>query len=61
MVSKVLTIIIPVFNGEKHIYRALECLKNQTWKNFSVLIINDNSTDNSVDIIKQYKENHYYL
>lgn len=56
MVSKVLTIIIPVFNGEKHIYRALECLKNQTWKNFSVLIINDNSTDNSVDIIKQYKD-----
>jgi glycosyltransferase involved in cell wall biosynthesis len=50
--------IIPVYNGEKYIDNCLSSILNQTYKNFEVIIINDGSTDKSLDILKKYsKEN----
>jgi len=57
MPEKFLTVVIPVYNGEKHIFRALECLNNQTWKNFCVIIVNDASTDNTSNVIKKHMKN----
>lgn len=56
MLQKMLTVVIPVFNGEKYISRALQCLQNQTWQNFNVVIINDGSTDTTKDIIETFIE-----
>ncbi|MFI3260486.1 MAG: glycosyltransferase [bacterium] len=49
--SKV-SVIIPVYNSEKYILNLLEQLKEQTYKNFEVIIINDGSVDDSEIICK---------
>lgn len=45
---------IPVYNGEKNIKRCLTSIVNQTYKNLEILIIDDNSTDNSFKILKKF-------
>lgn len=51
------SIIIPVYNGEKYIGRCIESIINQSYKNIDIIIINDNSIDNTIDIINQYMQN----
>ena len=50
-----ISIIIPVYNSAKYINRALESIYNQTYKNFEVIIVNDGSTDKTLDIINKNK------
>lgn len=47
---------MPVYNSEKFISQAIESILNQTYTNFEFIIINDLSTDNSEQIIKNYKD-----
>lgn len=56
-----ISIIIPVYNGEKSIHLSLESLLKQTYKNFEVLIIDDGSNDNTSEIIKKFtvKDNRF--
>lgn len=54
--SKV-SIIVPVFNTEKFIERCLISLVNQTLKDIEIIIVNDGSTDNSVEIVKKFQNN----
>lgn len=56
MINKI-SIIIPVFNSEKTILKTMLSVKNQTYSNFEVLVINDGSTDSSLDIIKDFCSN----
>ncbi|GIW68018.1 MAG: hypothetical protein KatS3mg096_886 [Candidatus Parcubacteria bacterium] len=48
------SVIMPVYNGEKYLREAIESILNQTYKNFEFIIVDDGSTDNSVKIIKEY-------
>lgn len=50
------SIIVPVFNTEKYIKNCLDSLVVQTLDDFEIIIINDNSTDSSEIIIKDYLE-----
>lgn len=45
--SKKISIIVPVYNAEKRLNICLDSLKEQTYKNFEVILINDGSTDKS--------------
>lgn len=56
MINTLLTVIIPVYNGEKFIARALECLTNQTFQNFNIEIINDGSLDKTKNIVETFME-----
>ena len=49
------SIITPVLNGEKHIKRNIDSLKNQTFKNYEHIIIDGKSTDKTLQIIKKNK------
>ncbi len=51
-----ITVLMPVFNGEKYLAEAIESILNQTYKDFEFLIIDDGSTDNSVEIIRKYSD-----
>lgn len=51
-----ISVIIPVYNGEKYIKRCINSLINQTYKNIEIIIINDGSKDNSINIIKEISE-----
>lgn len=52
-----ISIIIPVYNAEEFIEKCLDSIKNQTYKNIEVIIINDGSTDNSENICREYCKN----
>ncbi len=49
-----LTVIIPIYNADKYISRGLESLLNQTYKDFEVICINDQSTDNSLEMLEEF-------
>tara|TARA_B100000768_G_scaffold181874_1_gene207065 strand:- start:44 stop:919 length:876 start_codon:yes stop_codon:yes gene_type:complete len=51
-----LTIGMPVHNGESHISKSLECLARQTYGNFKVIVFENQSTDNTLEIIKVFCE-----
>ncbi len=44
------SIIMPVFNGEKYVKHAIESVRNQSFSNFELFIIDDGSKDNSAKI-----------
>ncbi|MBO5138425.1 MAG: glycosyltransferase [Bacilli bacterium] len=48
------SIIIPVYNVCDYIKRCLDSVFNQTYKNYEVIVINDGSTDGSMDIVNNY-------
>ena len=50
-----ISIIIPVYNGEKYLARCVESLISQTYKNLEIIFLNDGSTDDSLNILKKYK------
>lgn len=50
------TIIVPVYNGEKYLYRCLNSIKIQEYSNIEVLILNDGSTDLTEKIANEYVE-----
>ena len=50
-----ISIIIPVYNVEKHLKMCLDSVINQTYQNLEIILINDGSTDNSGKICEEYK------
>lgn len=50
------SIIIPVYNTEKYLRQCLDSVVNQTLKDIEIICVNDGSTDNSLNILKEYKE-----
>ena len=56
MKNKELTIIIPCFNAEKFLNKCIDSILNQKYNNFDLILINDCSTDNTLNIIKSYKK-----
>lgn len=59
--NKSVGIVIPIYNTEKYIQECLESVLNQNYSNISVVLINDGSTDNSMDIAKKYVEKHKHF
>ena len=51
-----ISVIIPVYNGEKYIRKCLDSVINQTKKEIEIVVVNDGSTDNTESIIKEYKD-----
>lgn len=55
--NKLVSIILPVYNGEKTILETVESVLNQTYSNFELYIINDGSSDNTDIICKKITDN----
>lgn len=51
------SIIIPNYNHANYLDLRIQTVLNQTYKNFEVIILDDKSTDNSLEIINKYKNN----
>ena len=48
------SVIVPVYNGERHIGKCLDNLINQTFKDIEIVVVNDGSSDNSKKIVEDY-------
>lgn len=51
-----ISIIIPIYNAQKSIGNTIESIVNQTYKEFELILVNDGSTDNSLEICKLYSK-----
>ena len=49
-----ISLIIPIYNGEKYLRNCIDHILAQTFTDFEVIFINDCTPDNSVEIIKEY-------
>ena len=55
MSSPAISVIMSVYNDEKYLAKSIESILNQTYSDFEFIIINDGSTDKSMEIIDRYK------
>lgn len=54
-------VIIPNYNSEEYVERCIDSILNQTFKDFEIVIVDDMSTDKSVELIKKYKDKRIHL
>ena len=50
------SIVIPLYNKEKYIGRTIESILSQKISNIEIVVVNDGSTDSSLDIVSQYTD-----
>ena len=51
-----ISIVIPLYNKEKHILDTLDCISKQTYQEYEILVVNDGSTDDSLKKVESYKD-----
>jgi glycosyltransferase involved in cell wall biosynthesis len=51
-----ISVLLPVYNAEKYIAEAVRSVLNQTFQGFELIIINDGSTDNTIDLIRSFDD-----
>lgn len=54
MEQSLVSIIVPVYNVEKYIVETMDCVRNQTYSRWELLLVEDGSTDNTVAVIEEY-------
>ena len=57
MINPLVSVIIPNYNHARYLDERIQSVLNQTFQNFEVIILDDKSTDNSVEVINKYKDN----
>lgn len=56
VINPMVDIIVPVYNAAPYLKEAIDSLLNQTFSDFRIILINDGSTDNSLEIIQSYDD-----
>lgn len=59
--NPLISVVMSVYNGENHLRDAIDSILAQTFKDFEFIIINDGSTDDTLKIIKSYKDSRIIL
>lgn len=54
--TELISIVMPIFNGEAHIKESMDSLINQTYKEIEILCFDDGSYDNTLNILKEYRK-----
>ena len=59
--SPLITVIIPLYNKEQWVKRALDSVLAQTYENFEILVVNDGSTDKSREVVAAYDDERIHI
>ena len=54
--SEKVSIVIPTYNHAKYLGKCVNSVENQTYNNWEAIIVNNNSTDNTIDIINSFND-----
>lgn len=55
------SIVVPVYNTGKYLKECLDSLVNQTFEDTEIICINDGSTDNSLEVLEEYKDKYFNI
>lgn len=61
MSEKLISIIMPAYNANKTIQESIESILKQTYTNWELIIIDDSSKDNTLNIIEEYRKNDHRI
>ena len=56
--NELISVIVPCYNVEKYVEKCIDSIENQTYRNIEIIAIDDKSTDNTFNILKEL-ENKY--
>lgn len=51
-----ISVIVPIYNCEQYLERCIESIRNQTFSNLEIILVNDGSTDASIEICRFYEQ-----
>lgn len=54
--NNLISVVVPVYNVSKYLKQCLDSIINQTYKDLEIILVNDGSTDNSLELCKAYKK-----
>ena len=55
------SVILPVYNASDYLHQCMDSIVGQTLKDIEIICVDDGSTDNSLDILKEYDEAEYKI
>lgn len=55
-IDELVSVVVPTYNSEHTIKRTLDSILNQTYENLEILVVDDNSSDKTLDILESYKK-----
>lgn len=62
--NELISIVLPVYNGEQFLCESIDSVINQTYPNWELIVVDDCSSDSTPDIVKEYEKRderiHYY-
>lgn len=61
MEKDLISVIMPVYNGEKFVSQAIESILRQQYQSLQIIVVNDGSTDHSENILRQYEDSITYI
>ena len=54
--APLISVVLPVYNGQKYLAEAIDSILTQTFTDFELIMIDDGSTDHSLEILRQYEQ-----
>ncbi len=61
MIDLLVSVIMPAYNADKFIGEAIESILNQSYKNFELIVIDDGSSDRTLEIIESFKDDRLFI